>query len=324
MEKKANYALIGLFTLLVIASAFGFVFWFQNLGTKKTRIAYRIVFEGPTVGLRVGANVNFNGIRIGEVDSVKIDDPQHVVALVSVERKAPVRKDTTVGLEFQGLTGIAAVALKGGSLNAPEVEPDADGILTLTADSNSSQDLTESARAVLQNINKVVSENEDTIKDAMKNIDTFSQSLARNSERLDSLMAGVDTLFNKDGTGEFQTAVKSFHTLSDNLDTRTADITAGVNKFTANGTKEVSALIADGRSTLAVISRAFANLDKNPSRLLFGGSPPADSSASAATPATPAPKPAATPAAERPRPAAPARPRAAPATANAAADKPKP
>ena len=131
MEKRANYALIGLFTLLVVASAFGFVFWFQNQGTKKTRIAYRIVFEGPTVGLRVGANVNFNGIRIGEVDSVKIDDPQHVVALVSVERKAPVRKDTTVGLEFQGLTGIAAVALKGGSVNAPEVEPDADGILTL-------------------------------------------------------------------------------------------------------------------------------------------------------------------------------------------------
>ena len=97
MEKKANYALIGLFTVLVIASAFGFVFWFQNLGTKKTRIAYRIVFEGSTVGLRVGANVNFNGIRIGEVDSVRIDDPQHIVALVSVERKAPVRKDTTVG-----------------------------------------------------------------------------------------------------------------------------------------------------------------------------------------------------------------------------------
>jgi phospholipid/cholesterol/gamma-HCH transport system substrate-binding protein len=324
MEKKANYALIGLFTLLVIASVFGFVFWFQNLGTKKTRIAYRIVFEGPTVGLRVGANVNFNGIRIGEVDSVKIDDPQHVVALVSVERKAPVRKDTTVGLEFQGLTGIAAVALKGGSVGAPEVEPDADGILTLTADSDSSQDLTASARAVLQNVNRVVSENEDAIKDALKNIDTFSQALARNGERLDSLLSGVDTLVNKDGTGELQAAVKSFHTLSDNLDTRTADITAGVNKFTANGTKEVTALIADGRSTLAVISRAFANLDKNPSRLLFGGAAPADSAATAST--TPAPKPAAA-TADKPKPAAaPPRPRApAAAAANASADnKPKP
>jgi phospholipid/cholesterol/gamma-HCH transport system substrate-binding protein len=317
MEKKANYALIGLFTLLVIASIFGFVFWFQNLGTKKTRIAYRIVFEGSTVGLRVGANVNFNGIRIGEVDSVRIDDPQHIVALVSVERKAPVRKDTTVGLEFQGLTGIAAVALKGGAAGAPELEPDADGILTLTADSDASQDLTGSARAVLQNVNRVVSENEEAIKDALKNIDTFSQALARNGERLDSLLSGVDTLVNKDGTGELQAAVKSFHTLSDNLDGRTAEITAGVNKFTANGSKEVSALIADGRSTLAVISRAFANLDKNPSRLLFGGSAPADSSASAA--ATPAPAPAA------PRPAAPARPRTPPAAANAAAaDKPKP
>jgi phospholipid/cholesterol/gamma-HCH transport system substrate-binding protein len=327
MEKRANYALIGLFTLLVFASAFGFVVWFQNLGTKKTRIAYRIVFEGATVGLRVGADVKFNGIRIGEVDSVKIDDPQHVVALVSVERKAPVRKDTTVGLEFQGLTGIAAVALKGGSVNAPEVEPDADGILTLTADSDSSQDLTASARAVLQNVNKVVSENEDTIKDALKNIDTFSQALARNSERLDTLLSGVDTLVNKDGTGELQEAIKSFHTLSDNLDTRTADITAGVNKFTANGTKEVSALIADGRSTLAVISRAFANLDKNPSRLLFGGAAPADSTASTASTSTAPvdrPKPAAAPAAAPRTTAAPARPRTIPATASAAADKPKP
>jgi len=95
MEKKANYALIGLFTLLVIAAGFGFVLWFEHLGSKKTRIGYRIIFEGPTVGLRVGANVNFNGIRIGEVDSVRIDDPQHVVALVSVERKAPVRKAGT-------------------------------------------------------------------------------------------------------------------------------------------------------------------------------------------------------------------------------------
>jgi phospholipid/cholesterol/gamma-HCH transport system substrate-binding protein len=318
MEKKANYALIGLFTVLVIAAAFGFVLWFENLGTKKTRIGYRIIFEGATVGLRVGANVNFNGIRIGEVDSVRIDDPRHVVALVSVERRAPVRKDTTVGLEFQGLTGIANVALKGGSMNAPEVQPDEDGILTLTADSNSSQDLTESARAVLQNVNKVVSENEDQIHDALKNLDDFTKVLSKNAEKLDNVLAGLDTLINKDGTGEFQAAVKSFHTLSDNLDTRTADITSGVNKFTANGTKEVSALIADGRSTLAVISRAFANLDKNPSRLLFGGSPPASDSSAAAERPKPAPASASAPAStsasastDKPRPTRPRPPRAA-------------
>ena len=30
METRANYALIGLFTLLVVASAFGFVYWFSG------------------------------------------------------------------------------------------------------------------------------------------------------------------------------------------------------------------------------------------------------------------------------------------------------
>ena len=37
METRANYVLIGLFTLAVIASAFGFVLWFQSLHTTKAR-----------------------------------------------------------------------------------------------------------------------------------------------------------------------------------------------------------------------------------------------------------------------------------------------
>jgi phospholipid/cholesterol/gamma-HCH transport system substrate-binding protein len=284
METRANYVLIGTFTLAVIVAAFGFVFWFQNMGTAKTRIAYRIVFEGPVSGLRTGANVNFNGIRIGEVASVKIDDPHNVVAMVKVERKAPVRKDTQITLEFQGLTGIAAVSMKGGAVDAPEVEPDEEGILTLNADLSAGQDFTESARVVLSNVNRVITENQQSIKNAIKNVEAFSATLSENSKRIDSIMAGLELMVNKDGKGEFQAAITSFKDLSDNLDKRTADITTGVNKFTANGTKEISVLIADARKTLADISRAFTNLDKNPSRLLFGGAPPAEADARAQQP----------------------------------------
>lgn len=284
METRANYVLIGAFTLAVIVAAFGFVFWFQNMGTAKTRIAYRIVFEGPVSGLRTGANVNFNGIRIGEVASVKIDDPHNVVAMVKVERKAPVRKDTQITLEFQGLTGIAAVSMKGGAVDAPEVEPDEEGILTLNADLSAGQDFTESARVVLSNVNRVITENQQSIRNAIKNVEAFSATLSENSKRIDSIMAGLELMVNKDGKGEFQAAITSFKDLSDNLDKRTADITTGVNKFTANGTKEISVLIADARKTLADISRAFTNLDKNPSRLLFGGAPPAEADARAQQP----------------------------------------
>src|SRR3974390_1220553 len=104
METRANYVLIGSFTLAVIAAAFGFFLWFQSLHTTKQRNPLRVVFEGPAAGLRNGGNVNFNGIRIGEVVSVKLDNPRRVVALAMVEKHAPIRQDTMVGLEFQGLT----------------------------------------------------------------------------------------------------------------------------------------------------------------------------------------------------------------------------
>ncbi|MBN8968198.1 MAG: MCE family protein, partial [Rhizobiales bacterium] len=121
METRANYLLIGSFTLAVIAAAFGFVFWFQNLGAVAQRTPIRIIFEGAASGLRTGGNVTFHGIKIGEVTSVKLDVPKRVVVLAAVDKGAPMRKDTLVGLEFAGLTGVSSVSLKGGSLEAPGV-----------------------------------------------------------------------------------------------------------------------------------------------------------------------------------------------------------
>ena len=282
METRANYVLIGSFTLAVIAAAFGFVLWFQSLHTAKQRSPLRVVFEGPAAGLRNGASVNFNGIRVGEVISVKLDNPRRVVALAMVENTAPIRKDTLVGLEFQGLTGVAAISLKGGDEAAPPASVDEDGLPTLTADPNKLQDVTEAIRGTLQNINKVVADNQAAVKSSLKNLETFTSSLARNSERVDEFMAKVDGVMakadhlmlglntlagGKDG-GELFQAVKSIRELAEDFDKRSG------------------ALIADGRRTLSDISRAVNNFDRNPTRVLFGAS----NSTQAAPPPEP-PKP---------------------------------
>ena len=288
METRANFVLIGSFTLAVIAAAFGFVLWFQSLHTTKARSPMRIVFEGPASGLRNGGSVNFNGIRVGEVISVKLDNPRRVVALAMVENNAPIRKDTLVGLEFQGLTGVAAISLKGGEVAAPAVPLDEDGVPTLTADPNALQDVTEAIRGTLQNINRVVSDNQEAVKNSLSNLETFTASLARNADKIDNIMVKVDGVMGKaDGVmaktdnlmlglntlaggkdgGELFQAVKSIRELADDFDKRSG------------------ALMADGRRTLGDISRAVNNLDKNPTRLLFGAG-------SGAAPA-PAPAPAA-------------------------------
>src|ERR1700743_3110187 len=174
METRANYVLIGSFTLAVIAAAFGFVLWFQSLHTTKLRSPLRIIFEGPAAGLRNGGSVNFNGIRVGEVISVKLDNPRRVVALAMVENNAPVRKDTLVGLEFQGLTGVAAISLKGGEEAAPSVPLGEDGVPVLTADPNGPQEVTQAIRPTSPNVNKVVSDNQEAVKNSLHNLETFT------------------------------------------------------------------------------------------------------------------------------------------------------
>src|SRR6195952_4732588 len=267
METRANYILIGSFTLAVIAAAIGFVLWFQSLHTTKQRGPLRVIFEGPAAGLRNGGSVTFNGIRVGEVVSVKLDNPRRVVALAMVENSTPIRKDTLVGLEFQGLTGVAAIALKGGEEAAPAVPLDEDGVPILTADPNALQDVTEAIRATLQNINKVVSDNQEAVKNSLHNLETFTGALARNSEKIDNvmlkvdgvmlkadnLMLGLNTIAGGASGGELNLMVKSIRELADDLD------------------KRAGALMADGRRTLADISRAVNNFDRNPSRGIFGG-----------------------------------------------------
>src|ERR1700738_1513621 len=192
METRASFVCIGPYALAVMAAPFGLVLWFQSLHTTKARSPLRIVFEGPAAGLRNGGSVNFNGIRVGEVTSVKLDNPRRVVALAMIENSAPIRKDTLVGLEFQGLTGVAAISLKGGEEAAPAVPLDEDGVPVLTADPNALQDVTEAIRGTLQNINRVVADHQETVKASLKNLETFTAALARNSEKIDNVMLKVD------------------------------------------------------------------------------------------------------------------------------------
>jgi len=260
------------------------VLWFQSLHTTKLRSPLRIVFEGPAAGLRNGGSVNFNGIRVGEVISVKLDNPRRVVALAMVENNTPLRKDTLVGLEFQGLTGVAAISLKGGEEAAPPVPLAEDGIPVLTADPNALQDVTEAIRGTLQNINRVVADNQEAVKNSLHNLEVFTGALSRNAQKIDDVMAKVDGVMGKadslmvglnrlaggkDG-GELFLTVQSIRELAEDFDKRSG------------------ALMSDGRRTLGDISRAVNNLDRNPTRLLFGaGNSTSPAAASASTPTPP-------------------------------------
>jgi phospholipid/cholesterol/gamma-HCH transport system substrate-binding protein len=213
METRAPYALIGLFVLFVIAAAFGFVYWLHNSGGLSERTAYRVQFENTVSGLLTGAAVLFNGIRVGEVTALELDanNPNRVTATIAVAATTPVRADTKAGLDFQGLTGVPVVTLQGGSI---PLAPDAGARsqpYTLVADPLAGQSMTNAARDALKRLDGILSDNSEPIRSTIANLNTFSGALARNSDKLDDIVAGLARLM---GAGPTTTAARVVYDLT--------------------------------------------------------------------------------------------------------------
>lgn len=209
METRANYALIGLFTLAVIAAAFGFVFWFSGGDRGQGRQAVRVVFSGSVSGLSRGSAVLFNGLRVGEVADISLlpEDPRRVVAVVQVDNGTPVRTDTRARLESLGLTGVAQIALVGGEPGAPPLTAGPGQPLpTIFADRSDFQDLLDTARAlarradeVLERVGRVVSDNEGSINRTVQNVERFSEALGDNAAGIDRFLEQVGQAAEKIG-----------------------------------------------------------------------------------------------------------------------------
>ncbi len=256
METRANYVLIGIFTLAVIAGGFLFVMWFSGLGKGAQHKTYEVVFTGSVSGLSRGSLVSFNGLRVGEVTSVSFfpSDPSRVGAMIDVIANAPVKTDTKAHLESQGLTGVATLALTGESSSAAPLEAGRDGAAPIiNADRSDFQNLLESvqriagkADAALDKANKLLDENSPAIADTLRNVDEFSKALAANSAGVKAALASVSDLGQKLGP------------LSDKLQTLSTDVDAVVKAVDPSKVKD---LVANVDEFSAALARNKGNVD---------------------------------------------------------------
>ncbi len=191
METRAPFLVVGAFVLVAIAAVFGFVYWLHNTGGLGPRATYHVQFDGSVPGLLVGAAVLFNGIRVGEVTDLGLapDSPRRVNATISVASTTPVRSDTKIGLEFQGLTGVPVIALEGGEMRTKSGE-----VPTLVAEPGVGQGMTQAARDALRRVDSVLAENSGALKDTIANFKVFSEGLARNTGKLDGIVAGLERM----------------------------------------------------------------------------------------------------------------------------------
>lgn len=207
METKANYAIVGFFTLLVVVAAFGFVYWMSQFGRGGPMAQLIIRIPGSANGLSVGSPVRFNGIPVGTVRGLSIDrsNPRFSVALTEVQADAPVYANTRAVLEIQGLTGAAYIEL---SANR---DPEGKNILgeameqgkpaELYADLSSVTNLLDTADKILKRADDAIGQIQTFVTDArepltqtVKNAQTFSKALSDNADGVDKFLESVSAL----------------------------------------------------------------------------------------------------------------------------------
>jgi phospholipid/cholesterol/gamma-HCH transport system substrate-binding protein len=257
MKARASNLTIGTMTLVVIAAAFAGLLAYRKIHGAAQRAPLRIVFEGSATGLHKGGSVNFDGVQVGEIKSLKLDNPRKVVALVMVDNSAPLRKDTAVGLEFQGLTGVAAISLTGGASTAAPVPLDEDGIPVLTADLSETQ----SIRDTLHNVDRILVGNQAVVKDALVGFETYTATLANKGDAIDSIMRKANSAFES-----FDSAMTKIDDIVPGLAQGSADDpydkVRNIRELADSFNKKSATVMEEGRRSLVDISQAAVKVTR--------------------------------------------------------------
>ncbi len=207
METRANYVIVGIFTVLSVLAAFGFVYWTSGVGDRTEMASLRFRIPGSASGLTRGSVVFFNGVKVGDVTRVYIDvsNPTVAIADALVDRLTPITRSTQADVGLAGLTtGQANIELRGGNPAEPNLLDlaEAEGtVAEMAANPSAVTNLLESAQNIFSRADAVLSELEllagdarEPITQTLLNVEKFSAALSNNAEGIDTFLESVTSM----------------------------------------------------------------------------------------------------------------------------------
>ncbi|MER9356224.1 MCE family protein [Mesorhizobium sp. M0514] len=249
METRANYVIVGIFTLAAILAAFGFVYWTAQIGDRGETAELRVRIQGSASGLGPGSLVLFNGVKVGVVKRVYFDrnDPNAAIATTEIDQTTPLTKSTQADIGIASLAGQVNIELKGADPKEPNLLEEAakEGrTAEIVANPSVVTNLLQTAQNIFTRADKVLSELESFTRDVrgpltqtVKNAQTFSDALARNADGIDKFLTAVSALSDelKGVSGKLDGTLKAAEGLLNAVDKdKIKSIVANVDAVTAN------------------------------------------------------------------------------------------
>jgi phospholipid/cholesterol/gamma-HCH transport system substrate-binding protein len=300
MERNANYALVGLASVILLVGLAAFVLWLARVQFARDYDIYDILFDGPVRGISTGGEVHFNGIKVGEITRIALDpvNASRVIARVKVTSDVPIRTDSFATLEPQGITGVNYVQITAGDRSRPllkQVTPSGEAPV-IRSQKSALSDLLEGGGTVLQRsvealdrVNRLLSDqniksvsntlsdleaigaelkaNKAVISDAdvtLKSVDVTAQKIGQLSDSTDKLVNGdgKQAIHNlSEAASELQGTAHQAHDMLSKLDGPTTD-------FANNGLPQLTNAIESLQTATDTLNRVLNEAERSPSALL--------------------------------------------------------
>lgn len=302
METKANYVLIGAFTLGVVAFLLLFALWAARWSSQQAWDFYDVVFTEAVTGLSEGASVQYNGIAVGTVEDLSLmpNDPRKVVARIRLDAATPVRVDTRAKLSITGLTGTTFIQLTGGSPGAAPLRAQGGReVPVIPTEPSALQNIAQTADRIVARVDEILSEeNVAHVSATLENLEAVSGALAmqrrdlselvvsarRSSEELEAtlratrgVVEGVDRELVSELPAlvdKLDRALGQLEDASANANALIAENRAPITEFTQGGLQQVGPTLVELRTLIRDLRRVTNRFDGNPAGYVLGREQP--------------------------------------------------
>lgn len=303
METRAHHVLIGLFTVIVVTAALLFGLWLAKSSVDTEFKDYEVVFNEAVSGLSKGSSVQYSGIKVGDVISLRLDpkDPRRVLARIRLAGDTPVKEDTNAKLALTGVTGTSIIQLSGGTPQSPTLKGKDGNLPTIIALPspiarllNDSEDLMAGVTTLMHNANLMFStENIERISNTLEHLEQTTGTIAEQRgdirqamqqlasvgkqantmlEQTTALMRNANGLLNEHGKEALGSAEQAMKSLQESSGTLNKLITANQDSLNSGmqGLNGLGPAVREMRETLSSLRTITTRLEANPSGYLLG------------------------------------------------------
>ncbi|MEJ8858450.1 MlaD family protein [Variovorax robiniae] len=298
MENKAHAIAAGAFVIGLLAALIALVVWLTRDDT--VRNIYELSTRDAVSGLQPQAMVRYRGIAVGKVASIDFDPKVkgNVRVRISVDEKVPLTHSSYASLSYQGVTGLAFIALDDKGESQEPLIPDNANPPRIPLKPSVLAQLQERGEAILNQVDiaakranaLLADENQKRIADALENISQAAAGANRLTQTLDkTIKADLSPALKRmpDTLDRVKKAASDVSRTANNLNTtvtrlnepegalhRIGDgaksLSVAIENFNGATLPRINRVADDASRTVRRLGRTADNINDNPQSLLYG------------------------------------------------------